>query len=94
MTKPTLTILIMIFAIVALSGIRVVVSNSISTSGIMLDEIGRDSSYYKTQNAILKEKLLSITSFEYIASKASEMGFSEGKGSVSLSKPLPLAIKQ
>ena len=84
----------MVVTIIALSAVRVVISNSISTSGIALDKIDQALSFYKTQNIILRERLLSITSLEHISSRASEMGFEESKSSISLNKPLPLAIKQ
>lgn len=77
-----------------LSVSRAIVSNNLSTSGIGLDKTEKELSYYKTKNALLKEKLLSITSLEHIASIASSLGFVENKTNVSLNKPLPIAIKQ
>ena len=94
MKKPILVLTILFLSIIALSVARVVVSNGMSTSGIDLDKIQASASSYKIQNAILKEKLLSITSLEYVASKASALGFVESKTSISLTKSIPLAIKQ
>lgn len=94
MKKPIFIITAIVLTIVVLSVVRVVVSNSISTGGIALDKIEEDLSSYKTQNAILKEKLLTITSLDYISSKASMLGFTMDKSSFTLNKPLPLAIKQ
>lgn len=94
MKKPIAVITIAFFLIVALSIVRVVVASGMSTSGIDLDKLQEEISYYKTQNIVLKEKLLTITSFDYVASKASSMGFVESKTSISLNKPIPLARKQ
>lgn len=94
MKKPIIIISIMFCIILILSVLRVVVANSMSTSGIALDGLDRELSYYKTQNTILKEKLLTITSLDYIASKASVLGFAESKSNISLNVPLPLAIRQ
>ncbi len=94
MKKPILALSIVILTIIALSVTRVVFSNGMSTSGVALDQIQTEISVYKIQNTILKEKLLSMTSLDYIASKASVLGFVEGKTNISLNKSIPLAIKQ
>lgn len=94
MKKPILALSIIILTIIALSVTRVVFSNGLSTSGVALDQIQTEISLYKTQNTILKEKLLSMTSLDYIASKASGLGFVESKANISLNKSIPLAIKQ
>lgn len=94
MKKPVLALSIIILIIIALSVTRVVFSNGMSTSGVALDQIQTEISVYKIQNTILKEKLLSMTSLDYIASKASVLGFVESKTNISLDKSIPLAIKQ
>ncbi len=94
MKKPILALSIIILTIIALSVTRVVFSNGMSTSGVALDQIQTEISVYKIQNTILKEKLLSMTSLDYIASKASVLGFVESKINISLDKSIPLAIKQ
>lgn len=94
MKKPILALSIIILTIIGLSVTRVVFSNGMSTSGITLDQIQTEISYYKTQNKILKEKLLSMTSLDHIASQASALGFVESKTNISLEKSIPLAIKQ
>lgn len=94
MKKPVLALSIIILIIIALSVTRVVFSNGMSTSGVALDQIQTEISVYKIQNTILKEKLLSMTSLDYIASKASVLGFVESKTNISLNRSIPLAIKQ
>lgn len=94
MKNPFLALSIIILIIIALSVTRVVFSNGMSTSGIALDQIQTEISFYKIQNTILKEKLLSMTSLDYISSQASALGFVESKANISLDKSIPLAIKQ
>lgn len=94
MKNPFFFLSIIILSIITLSVMRVVFSNGMSTSGITLDQIKTEIAYYKTQNTILKEKLLSMTSLDHIASQASALGFIESKTNISLEKSIPLAIKQ
>ena len=94
MKKPTFIIFIILFLIVALSLMRVVVSNNLSTTGITLLRLENQLNSYKIENANLREKLLSVTSLFYISSESSQLGFVKNKNSFTLTKPLPLAIKQ
>lgn len=94
MKKPVIIISILFLAIITLSLVRVVISSNFSTGGIDLENIEEKLSLYKTENSILKEKLLTLSSLDYISSRASEIGFVENKRSISLEKSLPLAIRQ
>ncbi len=94
MKKPISFITFLTSTILILSVIQVVVSNRLSTTGAALGNLQDEILQYKTQNAFLSEKFLSISSFEYIASKAAELGFAQEKSSVVLTYPLPLAVKQ
>ncbi len=94
MKKPTFIIFIIVFLIVVLSLMRVVVSNSLSITGITLLRFENQLNLYKIENANLREKLLSVTSLFYVSSESSQLGFVENKNSFTLTKPLPLAIKQ
>ena len=91
MNRPAIFIAINIAIIVGLSVVQVVVANSISTTGIELSKIQQDIASLKKQNAILHENVLTASSFTQIASRASEMGFEEGKSTLVISEPLPLA---
>ena len=94
MKKPTFIIFIILFLIVALSVARVVVSNNLSITGVTLLKLENQLNSYKIENSNLREKLLSVTSLSYISSESSQLGFVESKNSFTLTKPLPLAIKQ
>ncbi len=94
MKKPTFIIFILLSLITALSLARVIVSNNLSTTGIALLKFENELNSYKIENAILKEKLLSVTSLSYISSESSQLGFVENKNRFTLNKSLPLAIKK
>ena len=94
MKNPGFIIFIILFLIFTLSLARVVVSNNLSTTGITLLKLENQLSSYKIENAMLREKLLSVTSLSFISSESSHLGFIENKNSFTLTKPLPLAIKQ
>lgn len=94
MKKPISFITFLTSTILILSVVQVMVSNRLSTTGTMLGNLQDGIKDYKTQNTLLSEKLLSISSFEYIASRAAELGFTHEKSSVALTDPLPLAVKQ
>jgi len=94
MKKSSVTILILIGVIIVLSIVQGGISNKLSTKGILVGKIEEEINYYKTQDAILSEELLSYSSLTNLASKASELGFAnEGKQFV-LNSSAPLAVRQ
>lgn len=80
-----------LFIILGLVVVQVAASNNISTAGIELSKLQTELKEVKRQNSLLKEKMLSLSSLNRIASKAGEMGFVEGKKTIYISSPLPLA---
>lgn len=92
MSKPTTFIFIIVCIMVVLSVVQVVISTSLSTAGIELAKLQDRQSYYSKQNALLQEKLLFISSYSYISSRAKELGFVGERIHMYLS-PLPLAVK-
>ncbi len=75
MKKPALIITILIGLIITLSMIKIIVYNRLSISGVFVAELEEKISYYKTQNAILSEDLLTSSSLTNILARASELGF-------------------
>ena len=51
-------------------------------------------SSYQTENTMLREKLVALSSLTIVSSKAAEMGFIEEKNTFSLSDTMPIASKQ
>ena len=82
-----------IFIIIVLSVVQVAVSNSLSTTGIVLSRFDRDVSYYAKENAALRETLLLTQSLTFVASKAATLGFIEEKSQIVIGTSLPVALK-
>lgn len=84
----------LIFIAVVLAILRVVVANSISTSGVELGTINESVNKYQLENYLLSEKLLGQSSLSSIASEAAKLGFADTNESFVLNNPLPIALKQ
>lgn len=91
MKKPVLFIILNLVVIIGLSIAQVVAANSISTTGIELGKIQDQITQLEKENEVLKEQVLTLSSLTTIASRASDMGFEEGKSTLVISQPLPLA---
>lgn len=92
--KKAYTLGFLILTIVVLFGVRTFVSNSITTSGVELGKAEDAAHSLRTENVIIKEKILELTSLTHIASEAGELGFEESKANFALSKERPIAYKQ
>ncbi|MBI2190045.1 MAG: hypothetical protein HYY87_02970 [Candidatus Levybacteria bacterium] len=94
MKKPVFFILFIIGIVFILSVVQIVVSNSLSTKGVTLGKLEDETSLYKKENALLKEKLLLASSYTHIASEAGILGLVRNLRQTSLTSPLPLAFRQ
>lgn len=65
--------------ILVLLMVQIGVSNVLSTGGITLSEIQQQTQDLQRENAILKEKVLSMSSLTYVAEKAEKEGFAPDK---------------
>lgn len=92
--KKTIVVLFIAVVILLLSIAQAISSNMLSTSGILMSKVNKDLKVYKTENAKIREKILRQTSLNNIASRASELGFTESKSKFVIEKSSPLAIKQ
>lgn len=77
--------------IVVMFGARMVVSNSIITSGVALGEAQEELELLKTENISLREKVFSLSSLTHISSEAARLGFEEGKTHFAVGKANPIA---
>jgi len=91
MKKPFFVISLLFLTIIVLLGVRTVVSARITTSGLELGEIQDETSAYKTQNAILKEKIFSLSSLTHVSEVAAKDGFVESKQAFAISAARPIA---
>lgn len=92
--KKSIVVLFIVAIIVLLSIVQAILANSLSTSGVLVSEIDREIKVYKTQNAVLREKIFSEKSLNNIASKAATLGFAGEKYQLVLGASLPLAVRQ
>ena len=92
MKRPGLLVFFVILTIIVLSVVRITFINSISTTGIELNNIQNEISSYKKQNALLQEKYLELAAFTNIEKKAKVLGFTQINSSINLSAPIPLAF--
>ncbi len=93
MKKQSILISTIIVIIIVLSVVEVGVSNSLSTTGVVLSGLEQDVSFYKKENLVLKQKLLLTSSLTQVASKAAELGFVKEKSQFFVSTSLPVASK-
>lgn len=91
MKKSYSFIAVLVGIILMLTITQVVVSNRLSTTGLVLGKLQDEIALFKTENTILSEKLLVASSFTSIASAAAQLGFSETKTAIVLTAPLPIA---
>ena len=90
-----LIITVLIGLIVVLSVVKAIAYNRLSTSGVFVGEVEERISFYKTQNAILSEELLTSSSLTNIQAIAGELGFTNKDSSLLVLKTSrPLAVKK
>lgn len=94
MKKPIVCVIFLAMVIFNLSLLQVVVSNRLSTTGVVLGTLQDEIQKYQTENTILSERLLVATSLNTIASAAAQVGFSEAKAPIVLGNPIALAQKR
>lgn len=94
MRKPRLFILSLIFIIGVLSIVQVVVSNMLTTSGLLLDQLTKKIEYYEKENSQFSERLLLSSSLTEIASAAANLRFVAKKSQIVFTSQPPIALKQ
>ena len=94
MKKPVFIIIILLNLVIALSMIKAIAYNRLSTSGVFVGKVEGEINSLKTQNAILSEEFLAESSLTNISSKAAELGFVEDDSLMVLGSSRPLAVKQ
>ena len=94
MRKPSLIITFLIGIIIALSIVKAVVYNRLSTTGVFVSKVEEEVNSYKTQNAKLLEKLLTLSSLTNIKERAKKEGFTnQDKSLMVLKTSKPLAVR-
>ena len=86
-------VFIMMSILVVLSLVQVVLSNSLSTTGIALSRLEGEVARYKRLNSMLRETILTETSLTKIASSAATFGYISGSSQIVISGSVPIAAK-
>lgn len=94
MKKSYIIIIFLLGLVIALSMAKAVLHNMLSTSGIFVSNVEQEMNFYKTQNSILSEDLLTASSLTNITQKAQESGFTAGNTLMVLKTSSPLAVKR
>ncbi|OGH05994.1 MAG: hypothetical protein A2W22_03660 [Candidatus Levybacteria bacterium RBG_16_35_11] len=93
MKNHKIILYILIFTALSLGLTRLIISNNMSTSGTVLGKVSEELSKYQTENLLLSEKVLNLSSFLNISKKADKLGFQPKKTAYSITSVLPIAVK-
>lgn len=93
MKKPYFIIIFLLGLAVFLSMGKAILQNTLSTSGIFVGKTEQEINYYKTQNSILSEELMTASSLATISEKANRSGFTSENNLMILETSRPLAVR-
>lgn len=79
--------------IIVLAVAQVVVTNSLSTQGLILESLRRDAASYKEENQFLKTEVASASSITRIAELARESGFVKDSSPLVLTQAQSFALR-
>jgi cell division protein FtsL len=94
MKKHRIFLFFLILIFFSLAIVRLVVCNNISTSGTVLGRVNEETLKYETENTMISEKVLHLSSFSVIYEKADKLGFQSKKTAFTVANSLPIALKQ
>jgi cell division protein FtsL len=94
MKKPALIIGLLLFVAISLSVVKTFVSNNVATSGVVLSKVEEEIDKYKVKNALLSEKLYTLSSLTAISGKAKKMGYTKSRTDFVLNNQYPVAFKR
>lgn len=91
--KIKLLILTLILVTVVLEGVNIFLSNNAAGTSIEVARLSQELEVLDEHNISLNTDILSYSSYEHVASRAAELGFSQNKNSaIMLSAPLQVAL--
>lgn len=93
MKKPAFVIISLLGIVIVFSVVKVIIHNRLSTSGVFVSKVEKEIDFYKTQNAILSEKLLTQSSLTNISEKAEKLGFVKENSLMVIKTSRPLASR-
>lgn len=93
MRKKRVVLFIIVGVFIALSLVQVVLSNSLSTTGIALSRLENEVARYQRLNSMLRETILTETSLTKIASSAATFGFLQQSSQIVIDSSIPIAAR-
>lgn len=86
------TIIVLIIAAVATQAVKVYISNSTQVASIKATKLSQRVSKLAADNIQLEAKVLNLSSYNNVASRAAELGFATSKDIVSVYDPVQVAL--
>lgn len=93
MKKCYIIIIFLLGLVISLSIGKAILHNALSTSGIYVGKAEQEINFYKTQNSILSEELLTESSLTNIIEKAKASGFTNENTLMVIKTSRPLAVR-
>lgn len=93
MRKKRVVLFVIVGVLIVLSLVQVVLSNSLSTTGIALSRLENEVAKYQRLNSMLRETILTETSLTKIASSAATLGFSQQTSQIVIDSSIPIAAR-
>lgn len=93
MKKAYILIIFLLGLVITLSMGKAFLHNMLSTSGIFVSKAEQEINFYKTQNSILTEELLTASSLTNVLEKAKQAGFTNENTLMILKTSRPLAVR-
>jgi len=94
MKKLYFLIIVLTLTAVGLGLLQIHVSSRLASNSIEVKNLQANIDTLKEKNQILNSKVLELTSFETLASRAAELGFVEAGNYLSLHKNAKLSLSQ
>lgn len=91
MKKPLFILVLLFLTIGALVVVRSVVAARITTSGLELSQLQSETYALKTENAILREEIFTLSSLTHVSERADQVGFVESESVFAVSGAKPIA---
>jgi uncharacterized glyoxalase superfamily metalloenzyme YdcJ len=91
MKKPVFILLILFLSIGSLTVVRSMVSARITTSGLELSQIREETQDLRTENAIIREQIFSLSALTHLSQRAEKVGFVQSNSVYAVSGAQPIA---
>lgn len=92
-THCSLLLVTIFLTVIGLAVVQLLVSNKLSTSGVLLSSLRNEILYYKQENEVLKTDIAKALSITSLAHRAKEIGFVRDNSPLVLTGAQSFALK-